>query len=191
MPVRAEPKERPIIRMLLLACDNGAWQNAHLDWVEEKEDGAVEVIATRGNLRAVHDVAAHLLRELAPKVDREAVLFGAATHDIGKVLNPGELSGPGSLHEAAGYQLLLARGIAEQRARFARDHSRPNDLEDQLVALADKLWKGRRDRELETRLASALQGSRTPWESFLALDEVCERLAEGGPARLAFQNQFA
>ena len=34
--------------MLLLACDNnGAWQNAHLDWVEEKEDGAVEVIATR------------------------------------------------------------------------------------------------------------------------------------------------
>jgi hypothetical protein len=47
MPVKAEPKERPIIRMLLFACDNGAWQQAHLDWVEEKQDGAVEVIATR------------------------------------------------------------------------------------------------------------------------------------------------
>jgi len=47
MPVKAEPKERPIIRMLLSACDNGAWQSADLDWVEEKQDGAVEVIATR------------------------------------------------------------------------------------------------------------------------------------------------
>jgi hypothetical protein len=47
MPVKAEPKERPIIRMLLSACDNGAWQHAQLDWVEEKRDGAVEVIATR------------------------------------------------------------------------------------------------------------------------------------------------
>ena len=47
MPVKAEPKERPIIRMLLSACDNGAWQSADLDWVEEKQDGTVEVIATR------------------------------------------------------------------------------------------------------------------------------------------------
>jgi hypothetical protein len=47
MPVKGEPKERPIIRMLLSACDNGAWQSADLDWVEEKQDGAVEVIATR------------------------------------------------------------------------------------------------------------------------------------------------
>ena len=46
MPVKTEPKERPIIRMLLSACDNGAWKDASLDWVEEKQDGAVEVIAT-------------------------------------------------------------------------------------------------------------------------------------------------
>ena len=46
MPVKGEPKERPIIRMLLSACDNAAWKDAHLDWVEEKQDGAVEVIAT-------------------------------------------------------------------------------------------------------------------------------------------------
>jgi hypothetical protein len=47
MPVKAEPKERPIVRMLLSACDNGAWKHADLDWVEEKQDAAVEVIATR------------------------------------------------------------------------------------------------------------------------------------------------
>ena len=39
MPVKAEPKKRPILRMLLSACDNGAWQNAHLGRVEEKPDG--------------------------------------------------------------------------------------------------------------------------------------------------------
>ena len=47
MPVKSEPKERPLILMLLSACDAGAWQQALLDWVEEKADGAVEVIATR------------------------------------------------------------------------------------------------------------------------------------------------
>jgi hypothetical protein len=47
MPVKSEPKERPLILMLLSACDTGAWQQALLDWVEEKADGAVEVIATR------------------------------------------------------------------------------------------------------------------------------------------------
>jgi hypothetical protein len=47
MPVKSEPKERPLILMLLSACDTGAWQQALLDWVEEKADRAVEVIATR------------------------------------------------------------------------------------------------------------------------------------------------
>src|SRR5579862_5977898 len=49
MPVKTEPKERPIIRMLLSACDDGSWERADLDWVEEKQDGAVEVIATRAD----------------------------------------------------------------------------------------------------------------------------------------------
>jgi hypothetical protein len=35
--------------MLLSACENGAWKGASLDWVEEKQDGAVEVIATRAD----------------------------------------------------------------------------------------------------------------------------------------------
>ena len=39
-------RERPSIRMLLSVCDNDAWKDASLDWVEEKQDGAVEVIAT-------------------------------------------------------------------------------------------------------------------------------------------------
>jgi len=53
------------------------------------------------HLRAVHDVAADLLDWVARHhpdlpVDRDAVLFGAATHDIGKTLHPEELTGPGA-----------------------------------------------------------------------------------------------
>lgn len=49
MPVNSKPRERPIIEMLLSAYENGAWKTAALDWVEEREDGAVEVVATRAD----------------------------------------------------------------------------------------------------------------------------------------------
>ncbi len=47
MPVKSPPKERPIIELFLSAYENDTWKTASLDWVEEKQDGAVEVIATR------------------------------------------------------------------------------------------------------------------------------------------------
>jgi len=31
--VKAEPKERPIIFILLSTCNNGAWRHAQLDWL--------------------------------------------------------------------------------------------------------------------------------------------------------------
>src|SRR5262245_44897839 len=104
------------------------------------------------HLRAVHDVAHRLVDWLDAEhpelvVDREAVLFGAATHDIGKVVHTAELSGPGSVHEAAGHQLLLDHGIDPAMARFARTHAdwtAPGIvIEDLLVSLADKVWKAK------------------------------------------------
>jgi hypothetical protein len=47
MPVKSPPKERPLIEMLLSAYEDDAWKGASLDWVEERQDGAVEVIATK------------------------------------------------------------------------------------------------------------------------------------------------
>jgi hypothetical protein len=47
MPVKLPPKERPPLEMFLSEYENGAWKNAVPDWVEERMDGAVEVIATR------------------------------------------------------------------------------------------------------------------------------------------------
>jgi len=35
--------------MLLSAYENDSWKTASLSWVEEKEDGAVEVIATKAD----------------------------------------------------------------------------------------------------------------------------------------------
>jgi hypothetical protein len=102
------------------------------------------------------------------------------------------LSGPGSLHEAAGYALLLEQGVEEASARFARTHGSwdaPDaTLEDLLVSLADKVWKGKQIPELEQGVVSWLGGP--PWETFLALDDELERIAGGADARLAFQVSY-
>jgi hypothetical protein len=52
------------------------------------------------HLRAVHDVAYQVVvwaerRGPVLAFNRDAVLFGAATHDIGKIAHIAELSGPG------------------------------------------------------------------------------------------------
>lgn len=80
------------------------------------------------HLRLVHDVAGRLADWLAAYCPglpfaREAVLFGAATHDVGKAVHTAELSGPGSAHEAAGREMLLAHGFTEEQARFAATHA--------------------------------------------------------------------
>lgn len=121
------------------------------------------------HLRAVHDVAVTLadwLEKRHPEVDfdREATLFGAAVHDIGKTIHPGELSGPGSAHEQAGYELLLSQGISEERARFAK---RVEDLEQLLV---DRL---------------TVASGQSSWEAFLALDDMLDRIAADADGRLA------
>ncbi|WP_240521662.1 HD domain-containing protein [Amycolatopsis vastitatis] len=144
------------------------------------------------HLRLVHDVAVTLTGWVRADFDVPAVLFGAATHDIGKILHPAELSGPGSLHEVAGYSLLLSQGIEEASARFARTHGSWDaadvTFEDLLVSLADKVWKGKRVPELEQRVTARLGGP--AWETFLALDDELERIAAGADARLAFQAAY-
>jgi len=153
------------------------------------------------HLRAVHDVAGQLLEWIAARnldlgVDPEAVLFGAATHDIGKTLHPAELSAPGAQHEEAGRVLLMTRGIDSAMARFAGTHAawtgEEAGMEDLLVSLADKIWKNKRVPELEdlvvARLATA--SGRPVWEEFLDLDSVLARIGDQADARLAFQMSY-
>ncbi|HEV2372043.1 MAG TPA: hypothetical protein VGS19_07735 [Streptosporangiaceae bacterium] len=69
------------------------------------------------HLRLVHDVAVDITawtRHRCPDLDldHDALLFGAATHDIGKVSHIGELTGPGSEHEETERRLLLVEGVS-------------------------------------------------------------------------------
>jgi hypothetical protein len=153
------------------------------------------------HLRLVHDVARELADWLGrdyPEIvlDTDAVLFGAATHDIGKTRHLGELSGPGSAHELDGYRLLLDRGVPERLARFARTHAswtaEDIQLEDLLVSLADKVWKAKRVADLEQLVVERLaaHGRQEPWQAFMALDDVLGRVAAEADERLAFQARF-
>ncbi|MGW6710131.1 HD domain-containing protein [Streptomyces sp. NPDC054956] len=153
------------------------------------------------HLRLVHDVARELtdwFGEFHPELDfdREAVLFGAATHDIGKAVHTAELEGPGSAHEPAGRELLLAHGFPPERARFAATHAAWRadgvSLEELLVSAADKVWKGKRVTDLEDllidHLVRAAPAGTARWEAYLELDALLARIADGADARLAFQS---
>lgn len=153
------------------------------------------------HLRAVHEVAWELvdwveIRYRGLWFDREAVLFGAATHDIGKILHPEELSGPGSAHELAGFELLAAHGFDEKSARFARTHSSWTaaevETEDLLVSLADKIWKAKRVPELEELIVQRLATAegQPSWQVFMALDDELDRIAAHADHRLAFQGGY-
>jgi len=153
------------------------------------------------HLRAVRDVAWQICDWVARhhpalRFDRDAVLFGAATHDIGKAVHVAELSGPGAEHEDAGQELLLAHGVSPALARFAATHAawaRPGtQIEDLLVSVADKIWKGKRVPDLEdlviARLAAA--SGRDAWEEFAGFDDLLTAIGEDAEARLAFQARY-
>ena len=151
------------------------------------------------HLTLVHSAAVELLDGLAeafPRllIDHQAVLFGAATHDLGKVKHPNELSGPGHQHETDGQKLLEQHGVPAKRSRFAGTHGRwseIDDLEDLLVSLADSLWCGRRHEVLETKVATLLAtaSGREQWEAWATLDALCEKIASNADQRLAWQAQ--
>jgi hypothetical protein len=151
------------------------------------------------HLALVHDAAAEILDAFQAqwpdvKIDRDAVLFGAATHDIGKVLHPNELTGPGNKHEHDGPGLLRQHGVSPELSRFARTHGAWKAesslaLEDYLVALADYSWKGCRSEALETVIAGRIAESLgiETWEAFMGLDEIVSQVASRGEERLAWQ----
>jgi hypothetical protein len=153
------------------------------------------------HLRVVHDVAWQLTDQLAARhpalvVDPDAVRYGAASHDIGKVIHVEELIGPGSRHEAAGRALLIAHRVPQQLARFAGTHASwtapDTNIDDHLVSLADKIWKAKRVPDLEDLITAELaQTCRIErWQAFADLDDILNDLAASANARLAYQAQY-
>ncbi|MDP1978432.1 HD domain-containing protein [Undibacterium sp.] len=122
--------------------------------------------------------------------DANLIRLGTAIHDAGKILHPHELDGPGSMHEPAGEKMLLAKGVQTAAARCCVTHAQWHhgdlSLEELAVAAADKLWKGKREAELELKLiqAIALQKQVDHWDVFTRLDDVFETIAADGSERL-------
>ena len=131
------------------------------------------------------------LHRLGVPIDAVFVRVGVVIHDVGKALHPQELDEPGDQHEAAGGALLLSRGISERLARVCITHARWDQphvsLEELLIALADKLWRGKRMSKLEERVidSAAARIQKHRWDLFVALDACFEAIADEGSARLS------
>ena len=145
---------------------------------------------------AALEITSQLQKEWpALPLKRDDILFGAATHDIGKVSVPSELFDKGRQHEAAGYALLIQQGIDFDLARFALNHGDWNEpsltLEDLLVILADKIWKGRRIHGLEERISAEIAQALNLdfWEVNPKLDTMLSDLALGADQRLNWQDE--
>lgn len=150
------------------------------------------------HLTLVHDVAVRItekLRKLWPRLqyDQKAVLIGAATHDIGKVLHPKELVEAGGMHEKEGAALLQKYDFPEKYIHFTWTHAHWEEahveLEDLLVAWADKIWKGKRESDLEEKLVNLLAGqlSEEQWSIFIKIDELAAEITVHAEERLTWQ----
>ncbi len=155
------------------------------------------------HLTLVHDVAHTVVSKVDGiwpdlEYDRAAVFIGAATHDIGKAIKPEELVAPGKEHEKIGVKLLREAGFPEDQARFAWTHGgemrEPNQtIEDLLVRIADTIWKGVRNENLENRLCTKLaeKTNEKPWEVLMKLDDIICAITEASEDRLRWQAQHS
>jgi hypothetical protein len=148
------------------------------------------------HLEIVHDTAKSLIHNLAKSFpglvfDQEAILFGAATHDIGKLLHRDEIHTQGQKHLRDGDALLRLLGVPPHLSRFAASHgtwSSAAELEDLLVALADQIWKGRRDPDLAFLIVEHLVTltGRSEWQVFMELDDLLADIAATSNERLEY-----
>ncbi|MCH5584717.1 HD domain-containing protein [Shimazuella sp. AN120528] len=152
------------------------------------------------HLSLVYDVAKTItiwLHKNYPQIefDENAVLFGAATHDIGKVIATDEITKPGSTHEKLGYQLLIEQGMKASLARFTYTHSswtsKVTTIEDWIVSLADKVWRGTRLTDLEDQIVQHISdiSKKEKWQVFLELDDLLTLISQDSETRIAFQTK--
>ena len=142
----------------------------------------------KNHLKIVHKTAEDLLNEMENQwqniqLDKEAILFGTATHDIGKTIIKEELYNKGKRHEQVGYDLLIKNGYSERLARFTKTHgnwqNEDAEVEDLIVSLADKIWKGKRVHGLEEKLCSKIaeQLDLDFWEILQNMDKILSKIA--------------
>ena len=126
-------------------------------------------------------------------INKNEVIFGAASHDIGKLLIQKELFEKGKKHEQAGFDFLIQHGFSKDLARFTKTHGQKdfNDLplEDLLVILSDKIWKGKRVNELEEIIVDNISKKTQIeyWKIFTKMDNIISSISQTSEARLYIQ----
>lgn len=152
------------------------------------------------HLSIVHHVGYKLIQFLEAEFptfqfNKSLVLFGTATHDIGKCIVKEELYSVGKLHEAKGEQLLLNHGYTPEKARFAKTHgdwsNSENTIEDLLVCLSDKIWKGKRIPELEEQIRKEIitQLKLDYWDVYFELDAFIDEISLKSSTYLEYQRE--
>lgn len=154
----------------------------------------------RRHLRIVYSTASELITRFKQEwptisLNEELILFGAGTHDIGKTEIKAELFESGKEHEKTGQRILMEFGYSKEESRFTITHGNWKEddlrLEDLIVSLADKIWKGKRIEELEEKIGHALslELEIDYWEIYRLLDQILEQVSDGADERLLWQNQ--
>ena len=152
------------------------------------------------HLSIVHTTAFEIVTQLKLewpilKLNQELILFGAATHDIGKSEITDELFESGKRHELTGMTILLNHGFTNEQSRFALTHGNWQDeslkIEDLLVALSDKIWKGSRVDDLEKLVGQKLSSMLNCdyWDVYGKLDSILSQIALGADEKLNWQGQ--
>ncbi len=149
--------------------------------------GAPQSLVT--HVRLVSEAAELLLAQLQRlgiPHDADFVRVAVVLHDSGKILHPEELDGGGDEHERAGEMLLRAQGVDPALARCCISHAQwaqmQCSLEELIVALADTLWKGKRNATLEKRVIEMISErlGLAFWDLFIELDNNFESIAANG-----------
>ncbi len=122
--------------------------------------------------------------------DKEFIRLGIVFHDAGKIVYQNEIFEKGKNHETAGEKLLIENGINPKLARCCRSHgnwkSMDCSFEELIVALSDKLWKGKRESELEKQVVNKIAeiGKKDEWDTYVEMDSCFEEIASFGDQRL-------
>jgi len=150
------------------------------------------------HLTIVNSTAFYIIEQLKSEwpnlpLNEKEILFGASTHDIGKVKITSELYEKGKKHEEEGFKILKEFGFRDKESRFTITHGNWNTsnlhIEDLLVCLSDKIWKGKRINELEELITTNISElTKTDfWEVSVKLELILEKIAIGSDDRIAWQ----
>ena len=152
------------------------------------------------HLTIVHSVTFEIISKFKDEwpdlvLKEKETLFGASTHDVGKTKIRSELYEKGSTHKLEGYKMLKDFGYPEELSRFAKTHGNWKngnlDMEDLIVCVSDKIWKGQRINDLEELICKKLSDSLLLkyWDVYTKLDLIFGTIALEAEKRLIWQLQ--